>query len=716
MNNQKLLNPYIIGNSVGNSAAFVGREDLLQDVRNVLQHSQQNAIVLYGQRRIGKTSILRELEAKLKNEGYLPIFFDLQDKGTVSLEQVNQELSNKISDSLNVQSQQALEDILYNWQSSKKLVILFDEFEAFAGNELKERQASETFFPYWRDILSKVDKAKLNFVFTLGRKVEELNQQAMSLLKDIPSKKVSLFNKEATVKLINLSDSTDNETLKWHDEAINAIWTQTGGHPLFTQILCYCIWHYLYDNNPFRKPRVKLKDVNANLDKAIETGENQFHWLWDGLPATEKLVTSILASIKNNLITAQELEQLLKDNGLRIRKDEQQRATEVLKEWDVIEPIAENKCRFRVELFRSWIAKYKPLSKVQQELDSSENKADNFYQAGNKLLVTDQLDLAIDNLEKAIKLNPNHIDGNTLLIDTYLRKQNWEKAWKTGKALSLLRPKKARPFLSKSLEGLIIDQDEETQLRYYEETLKIDPEHTDVKQKWQNILKEQGDEAYNSGDLEKALYTYKKAGLNDKIPMVEGDIAYNAGDLEKALEAYQKAGLNDKVTLIKQIIKHGIEMITIPKDGIKIAYDFQISKCPITISQYQKFRNSKGYSEDIRDNENREDNNSIINIRYIDSDGGEFYPDIYHYLEWLKQEYQTEYRLPTKEEWFYAKENGLIETVSDLYEWTSSSFNDNNEILELVSVNLEDDWSYLDTIKDNSTFRIIKKLGNFSSE
>ena len=505
MNNQELSNPYVIGNSVGNSAAFVGREDLLQDVRNVLQHSQQNAIVLYGQRRIGKTSILRELEDKLKDEGYLPIFFDLQDKGTVSLELVNQELANKISDKLDDQSQFALEEILFNWQSSKKLVILFDEFEAFAGNELMERQASETFLPYWREILSKVDKAKLNFVFTLGRKVEELNQQAMSLLKDIPSKKVSLFNKEATVKLINLSDSADNKTLKWNDEAINAIWTQTGGHPLFTQILCYCIWHYLYDNNPVIKPRVKLADVNANLDKAIETGENQFHWIWDGLPATEKLVTSILASINQNLITEQELEQLLKDNGLRIKKYDQHRATDILKEWDVIESFTEDKFRFRVELFRRWIAKNKQLLKVQQELDSRENHADNFYQAGYKLLVTDQLELAIDNLEKAIKLNPKHISANKLLIDTYLGKQNWEKAWKTAKALSLLRPIDARPLLSQSLEGLIADQDEETQLRYYEDTLEIDPEHAEVKEKWLKILKEKGDETYQRSNLEQAL-------------------------------------------------------------------------------------------------------------------------------------------------------------------------------------------------------------------
>lgn len=413
--------------------------------------------------------------------------------------------------------------------------------------------------------------------------------------------------------------------------------------------MCYCIWHKLYDTNPVLKPKVKVADVKENLAKALETGENPFEWLWEALPDNEKLISSILANTSNKPMTTQELEQLVKDNGLKIRKDDQKKTTDILKEWDIIEHLAEDKFSFRVELFRRWLVENKQLAQVQQELDSSDNKADNFYQAGYRLLVTDQLEPAIDNLEKAIKLNPNHISASTLLIDTYLGERNWEKAWKTAKALSLLRPIDARSSLNESLEGLIVDQDEETQLRYYEETLKIDPEHTDVKQKWLNILKRQGDEAYHLDYLEKALKIYQKAELSDKMAMVEGDIAYKAGDLEKALEVYQHAGLDDKVIFIKQKIKEGIEMITIPNDIINVKKNIQISKWPITIYQYQKFRNSKGYSENIRDNENREDVQSIINLSYIDSDNGEFYPDIYHYLEWLKEEYQTEYRLPTKE-------------------------------------------------------------------
>jgi hypothetical protein len=50
-------NPCIAGNPVGNSSVFVGRDDVLQAVLDVLRDPQQHGIVLFGQRRLGKTSI-----------------------------------------------------------------------------------------------------------------------------------------------------------------------------------------------------------------------------------------------------------------------------------------------------------------------------------------------------------------------------------------------------------------------------------------------------------------------------------------------------------------------------------------------------------------------------------------------------------------------------------------------------------------------------------
>src|SRR5258706_13376345 len=91
-------NPYIAGNPVGKTQAFIGREDVLREVMRVIKNPSQNAIALYGQRRIGKTSILQYLNVHLPQEGaYKPVYFDLQDKAAMTLARVLEELARTIA-------------------------------------------------------------------------------------------------------------------------------------------------------------------------------------------------------------------------------------------------------------------------------------------------------------------------------------------------------------------------------------------------------------------------------------------------------------------------------------------------------------------------------------------------------------------------------------------------------------------------------------------
>lgn len=82
--NIKTTNPYIAKNPVGGGEAFIGRADVLRDVLRVLKSPYENGMVLYGQRRIGKTSVLLEMAADLPQKGsYSPVYFDLQDKAAL---------------------------------------------------------------------------------------------------------------------------------------------------------------------------------------------------------------------------------------------------------------------------------------------------------------------------------------------------------------------------------------------------------------------------------------------------------------------------------------------------------------------------------------------------------------------------------------------------------------------------------------------------------
>ncbi len=94
-------NPYIAGNPT-TGPQFVGRDDILRQVERFLQNSHENALVLYGQRRIGKTSILLQLEQALEaNQQYTPVYFDLQDRAGKPLPEVLYELAQRIAHKVN---------------------------------------------------------------------------------------------------------------------------------------------------------------------------------------------------------------------------------------------------------------------------------------------------------------------------------------------------------------------------------------------------------------------------------------------------------------------------------------------------------------------------------------------------------------------------------------------------------------------------------------
>jgi hypothetical protein len=73
-------NPYIAGAPVLNEKMFFGRNDLLRRILNALPN---NSLMLYGPRRIGKTTLLHQLRKKLEQSTdsqhrFFPVYSDLQ--------------------------------------------------------------------------------------------------------------------------------------------------------------------------------------------------------------------------------------------------------------------------------------------------------------------------------------------------------------------------------------------------------------------------------------------------------------------------------------------------------------------------------------------------------------------------------------------------------------------------------------------------------------
>ncbi len=522
-------NPYVAGNPVGDSAAFVGRADVLREVVRVLRQPQSNGIVLFGQRRIGKTSILQHLAARLPDEGpYQAVYFDLQDKADWPLERVLRELARTIAHALSQPdhdlgdaAETAFRDewlpaVLDGLPEGCSLVLLFDEFDVLA--DPRQEQAAAAFFPYLRELLAS-DPKRLQFAFVIGRNVDDLDTIALSLFKGTPYRRVSLLSHEDTADLVRLSEA--NHTLYWLDETVERIWQLTCVHPFLTQQLCSHVWERAYDEEPGEPPTVPPEDVDAAVPDALEASRTTLEWLWDGLPPAERVVASALAEAGPGPITQDELERLLHKSGVRVVIRELQNAPQLLQEWDLIEPAADG-YRFRVELLRRWLAEHKPLNRVQEELDRIEPVAENFYQAGLGLYRSGQLDQAIAPLRQAVAINPSHVGANQLLADILLAQGQPGEARQLLERLYEYQPAAARSRLIQALlaEAQAAKSDDE-RLALYEQVLGLDPIQKEATASKQRIWKVRGDAASERGDLEIALEAYREADLPARINEIE---------------------------------------------------------------------------------------------------------------------------------------------------------------------------------------------------
>jgi formylglycine-generating enzyme required for sulfatase activity/tetratricopeptide (TPR) repeat protein len=495
------INPYIAGNPVGNSVNFVGREDILRDVLRTLRTPGQNSITLFGQRRIGKTSVLQTLEKRLLFEsGFCPTYFDLMDKAGQPLDQVLNALAQTIARNLKLakpdfsnnaknEFKDWLSTTLKNLPSGVSLVLLFDEFDVMVNP--KTQQAAVAFFPYMRELFS-LNIARLKFVFVMGRSITDLTSSVLSLLRNTATIRVSLLNEKETREIIHLSEQ--NNTLNWSESAIRDVWKLTRGHPYLTQALCLQIWDDAYDENDKPKP-IQVQDVLSVITRTLEASRNTLEWVWDGLGPAERIVISALAKAGDRNVTLNDIQTLLQKSGIRIYVRDLQNVPQILQEWDLIETIGDsNEYRFRVELLRQWVEKNHPLNRVQLELDRFQPQAENSYQIAENFYKDNDYAQAEIYLSHALTFNAKHIKAHALLAEILINRTEYDKARDLLQSLYEFAPHQARPQLVQVyLAQAKLAQDDASREALLQKVLEIDKFQPDAQNELEAINK------FNSG-------------------------------------------------------------------------------------------------------------------------------------------------------------------------------------------------------------------------
>jgi tetratricopeptide (TPR) repeat protein len=521
-------NPYKPNRPAGEMPEFTGRLVLLREVMRTLRSPKEPGVLLYGQRRIGKTSILRELLCRLpKKPTYHPVYFDLLDKASWPpgdiLRALAREISRRMGQPLPDLGQSPLSEFVNTWLPEfleslpprHMLILLLDEFGVLV--DPRNAQASAQLFPILRNLLN-LYTSKMKFVAVISRNLHELDMAALDFSRGIKTLQVSLLNHAETAQLVRYSECEGS--LSWTPEAIEAVWMLTSGHPLMTQQICAEVWNDLHESGDKPGPATD-EDVENAIIGALENGRNSLEWLWNGLPSAARVVIAALAEAGARPITHDELLRVLGESGVHVVIRELEEAPRMLQEWDVIEP-GEEPYRFRVELLRRWVQINKPLDRVKEELDYIEPLAENLYQAAARMFQHRRPDQAVALLRQAVETNPNHERASMLLADILSTMGHPDQALEILERLYLIRPFAIWPRLTRVLlEKARLAASEDIQLELFQRILEVEPLHPEAQQGKQGIWRRRAEAALAANKIDEAQAAYREAGMPEQAERLE---------------------------------------------------------------------------------------------------------------------------------------------------------------------------------------------------
>ena len=361
-------NPYVIGDPVmGN--LFIGRKDIIRQLEEIwLEGIQLQSVVIYGHRRMGKTSILLNAANSLDNQVKV-VYVNLLKLGDVTqgVGEVLMAISDEISKVVNIEPphdddllklpertfNRYFEKVIKNLSGG--LIIAIDEFEKIE-DLIKAGKISPDFMGFLRGLVQTNSQVAFAFagLHTLDEMTADYFQPFFASVLPI---RVGFLSRGATGQIL-ANPAIEDFLLDYTPEALDKIYDLTYGQPYLVQLVGFHLVR-LYNDFVFEqgKPRESVftaEDVEAIVTKPefFQGGSGYFNGVWgqagENDDNTQQTILSHLAKHRGGL-TLNELTEFT-----RINETDLQNALEVLKRHDVI---VENQGHWIiiVELFRRWV-------------------------------------------------------------------------------------------------------------------------------------------------------------------------------------------------------------------------------------------------------------------------------------------------------------------------------------------------------------------------
>ena len=392
---QFIPNPYVVGTPLKTgSPLFFGRSDVVQFIQNNLNASHRNNLVLIGQRRTGKTSLLKQLPARL-GDNILPVYLDGQTLGLdPGMPNFFLSLATEIAFALEDRGFEIDPPELENFKASpaavfehtflenvrkligdRHLLIMFDEFEELES-AVQRGHLEPTIFGFLRHLIQH--QPNLSVIFCGTHRLEQLASDYWNVLFNISLySHIAFLQKPEALHLIQEPVYTFG--MLYDDLALDKIWRISAGHPYFLQLLCHSL---VNQHNKTQRNYVTIADVNTALDEILASGEAHFVYLWAESSPEERLILTALSRMipLTGQASAYQLADFFDERGITIDRQAIQEALYRLALRDILQTNLDTETtpgaragtsetfRWKLGLLGLWVEKYKSLSRVVDEL------------------------------------------------------------------------------------------------------------------------------------------------------------------------------------------------------------------------------------------------------------------------------------------------------------------------------------------------------------
>lgn len=618
--------PYIVGNPVP-SERLVGRESVFTDLRQHLTNPINQSMILFGQRRIGKTSILKALGLRVPE--LKVVYIDLHGlRERPTAESLKEAVLQSITREVGLTSHDIGASIdawtLAEQKASnqkQRLTLAIDE-----ADDLEDESPRYSQFRAWL-LATRKSQPATAWIFATGRPPSSLTHlgplfkdgvmQVLDVLHEVYARQVLVAPEGKTV--LNLDES-----------ALNAAFRLTGRHPFYLQALGELLFT-LYDEGA----KVDSDQIEGLAEQLITRTQVQLTWYWDEFNASERTVLATVAALldENPVIRLSDEQEAVQKIGAMLERFHTPlgrldvlASLKALREYRVLD----TGNHLQIGLVRKWLVQEHSLSRLQL---TAEGQVKKLYQQGSDAEGRNHLAEAMRFYRQALRQRQDYFPAWQALAKVQTRLGFRPEAYESYRRAYELKPDLAREDFESFLISWAAEEMESLNRRRAEDLYKEAFALYGTRQK----------------EIQAALRQLAPQRIRANIDLIPEMCLIPAGEYYHGIDSWHVK------TVLEQASLPAGDLSKIPARRALRLPSYRLARTAVTNAQYQQFVIATGARPPRywmgAEYPSKQEDKPVADVSWAEAQA---------FCKWLNEQTGRRFRLPTEWEWEKAAKGGIF--------------------------------------------------------